>query len=132
AYDDLIENCERRIRVLDEMARSLYREWFVHFRYPGHKTVPLVDSPMGRIPEGREVLSLRGLVDIETGRRPKGGAVGPEDGVPSVGAENVTGIGWHDFSAEKFVPRSFFEAMRQGVVRDRDVALYKDGAYIGR
>lgn len=35
AYDDLIENCERRIRVLDEMARSLYREWFVDFRFPG-------------------------------------------------------------------------------------------------
>ncbi len=35
AYDDLIENCERRIRVLDEMARALYREWFVLFRYPG-------------------------------------------------------------------------------------------------
>jgi type I restriction enzyme S subunit len=37
AYDNLIENCERRIRVLDEMARTLYREWFVLFRYPGHE-----------------------------------------------------------------------------------------------
>lgn len=52
AYDDLIENCERRIRVLDEMARTLYREWCVLFRYPGHEQVPLVDSPLGRIPKG--------------------------------------------------------------------------------
>lgn len=37
AYDDLIANCERRIKVLDEMVRSLYREWFVEFRCPGHE-----------------------------------------------------------------------------------------------
>lgn len=55
AYDDLIENCERRIRVLDEMARALYREWFVLFRYPGHEKTPLVDSPLGRIPKGWRV-----------------------------------------------------------------------------
>lgn len=52
AYDDLIENCERRIRVLDEMARALYREWFVHFRYPGHEKTPPVESKIGRIPKG--------------------------------------------------------------------------------
>jgi type I restriction enzyme S subunit len=37
AYDDLIENCQRRIKILEELARSLYREWFVHFRYPSHE-----------------------------------------------------------------------------------------------
>ncbi len=39
AYDDLIENNAKRIRVLEEMARGLYREWFVNFRYPGHAGV---------------------------------------------------------------------------------------------
>ena len=52
AYEDLIENSERRIRVLDEMARALYREWFVLFRYPGHEKVPLADSQLGPIPQG--------------------------------------------------------------------------------
>ena len=52
AYDDLIENCERRIRVLDEMARALYREWFVLFRYPGHEKAPLIESQLGPIPKG--------------------------------------------------------------------------------
>lgn len=56
AYDDLIENCERRIRVLEEMARTLYREWFVLFRYPGHERTPMVDSPMGRVPRGWKVV----------------------------------------------------------------------------
>jgi type I restriction enzyme S subunit len=45
AYDDLIENNQRRIRILEEMARALYREWFVHFRFPGHGTVPLSPWP---------------------------------------------------------------------------------------
>ena len=52
AYDDLIENNTRRIRILEEMAQSLYREWFVHFRFPGHKKVKMVDSLLGKIPEG--------------------------------------------------------------------------------
>jgi len=52
SIDDLIENNRRRVEVLEEMARAIYREWFVHFRYPGHEHVPLVDSPLGPIPEG--------------------------------------------------------------------------------
>ena len=62
AYDELIENNQRRIRILEEMARSLYREWFVHFRYPGHESVPLVNSPLGPIPQGWEVKTLGALM----------------------------------------------------------------------
>ncbi len=55
AYDDLIENNTRRIAILEAMAQALYREWFVHFRYPGHESVPLVESELGMVPEGWEV-----------------------------------------------------------------------------
>lgn len=55
AYDELIENSQRRIKILEAMARTLYREWFVHFRFPGHDTVPRVPSPLGEIPQGWEV-----------------------------------------------------------------------------
>ncbi|MGB2971140.1 MAG: restriction endonuclease subunit S [Candidatus Competibacter sp.] len=58
AYDDLIENNQRRIKILENMARALYREWFVHFRFPGHENVPRVDSPLGEIPKGWEVKSV--------------------------------------------------------------------------
>jgi len=61
AYDDLIENNTRRIAILEEMARALYREWFVHFRFPGHEKVKLAESPLGPIPEGWKVLTLRDL-----------------------------------------------------------------------
>jgi type I restriction enzyme S subunit len=52
AIDDLIENNRRRVEVLEEMARAVYREWFVHFRYPGHETATFLDSPLGPIPQG--------------------------------------------------------------------------------
>lgn len=58
AYDDLIENNLRRIKILEEMAQNLYREWFVKFRFPGHQNARFVDSPLGRIPEGWEVKRL--------------------------------------------------------------------------
>lgn len=58
AYDDLIENNNRRITVLEEMAQRIYREWFVDFRYPGHENVRLVDSELGRIPAGWSVSTL--------------------------------------------------------------------------
>jgi type I restriction enzyme, S subunit len=58
AYDDLIENNTRRIEILEEMARSIYREWFVNFRFPGHEQARMVDSELGPIPEGWEVKTI--------------------------------------------------------------------------
>jgi type I restriction enzyme S subunit len=52
AYDDLIENNTRRIKILEKMAQMLYREWFVNFRFPGHENVKMVKSELGLIPEG--------------------------------------------------------------------------------
>src|SRR5690606_10520769 len=52
AYDDLIENNTRRIAILEEMARRIYEEWFVRFRFPGHEQVKMVESELGVIPEG--------------------------------------------------------------------------------
>jgi type I restriction enzyme S subunit len=133
AYDELIENSQRRIKILESMARALYREWFVHFRFPGHESVPRVPSPLGEIPQGWEASTLSAhLSALESGKRPKGGIREVEDGVPSIGAENINGIGKHDFTGEKFIPRAFFQEMRKGIVRGRDVAIYKDGAYIGK
>jgi type I restriction enzyme S subunit len=67
AYDDLIENNLRRIKILEEMAQNLYREWFVKFRFPGHQHARFIDSPLGRIPEGWEVRNLLSVADITYG-----------------------------------------------------------------
>ncbi len=58
ALDDLIENNRRRVQVLEEMAKAIYREWFVDFRYPGHEADSRVESPLGPIPEKWTLTSL--------------------------------------------------------------------------
>ncbi len=62
AYNDLIENNSRRIQILEEMARRIYEEWFVRFRFPGHENVRMVHSELGLIPEGWEVNRLSLLI----------------------------------------------------------------------
>ncbi|KRV22376.1 hypothetical protein AN459_17705 [Pseudomonas aeruginosa] len=64
AYDDLIENNTRRIEILEEMARRLYEEWFVQFRFPGHEGVEFKESELGLIPEGWKVVALETAVEI--------------------------------------------------------------------
>jgi type I restriction enzyme S subunit len=66
-YDELIENNQRRILILEEMARALYREWFVEFRFPGNERGRRVASPVGEIPEGWEVRRLKDVVSVVYG-----------------------------------------------------------------
>ena len=92
-YDELIENSQRRIRILETMARALYREWFVHFRFPGHEKHPHVASPLGNIPQGWEVKKLGDILELNYGKALKqedrsGGAV------PVFGSSGV--VGQHD------------------------------------
>lgn len=63
-YDDLIENNTRRIEILEEMARRLYEEWFVQFRFPGHEGVEFKESELGPIPKNWEVVALEKAVEI--------------------------------------------------------------------
>ena len=67
AYDELMENSQRRIRLLEAMARALYREWFVHFRFPGHEKHPRVASPLGDIPQGWEVRTVKDVATVTYG-----------------------------------------------------------------
>jgi type I restriction enzyme, S subunit len=60
AYDDLIENNRRRIALLEDVARQLYKEWFVRFRFPGHEHVKIIDG----LPEGWEPMALADYVEI--------------------------------------------------------------------
>ena len=118
AYDDLIENNMRRIKILQEMAQALYREWFVKFRFPGHdnsagqrnwtdegrpegvsatdganQKVRMVDSPLGKIPEGWEVQGLGDVIELAYGKglkksdRRKGN-------IPVFGSSGI--VGYHD------------------------------------
>jgi len=70
AYDDLIENNEKRIKALEEMAKLLYIEWFVRFKFPGHEKAKMVDSntKYGKIPEGWAVKYLGDQISIQKGK----------------------------------------------------------------
>ncbi|MGH1461177.1 MAG: restriction endonuclease subunit S [Neptuniibacter sp.] len=67
SYDALIENNNRRIAILEEMAQSLYREWFVKFRFPGHEQSQMVESPLGLIPEGWDIKAFTDLASFMNG-----------------------------------------------------------------
>lgn len=63
-YDELIETNRQRIALLEEAARLLYREWFVHFRFPGHEHVPFTDG----LPEGWDRRPLGEVADVRLGK----------------------------------------------------------------
>ena len=129
-YDTLIENYQKQIKLLEEAAQRLYKEWFVELRFPGHENTKMVDG----LPEGWERKKLIEFgCSLESGARPKGGVDSNlKDGIPSVGAENVIGLGKYNYSSEKLVTNQFYSQMRKGKIKDRDILIYKDGAYIGR
>jgi type I restriction enzyme S subunit len=85
AYDDLIDNNTRRIKILEDMAQMLYREWFLNFRFPGHEKVRMVESELGPIPDGWAVKTLGELADITMGQSP------PSESYNTVG----TGLPFH-------------------------------------
>lgn len=67
AYDDLVESNQKQIKLLEEAAQRLYKEWFVDLRFPGHETTPIVDG----IPDGWEIQTLSQIADVVMGQSPK-------------------------------------------------------------
>ena len=86
AYDELIENNQRRIQILETMARALYREWFVEFRFPGHDKIPRVASRFGDIPKGWEIKKVGDIAENIRRNVPKGDLDVPR---PYVGLEHI-------------------------------------------
>jgi len=152
--DDKIELNSKQNETLEAMARALFKAWFVDFepvrakmegRWQRGQSLPglpahlydlfpdrLVESELGEIPEGWEIEELGAHLDVlESGRRPKGGVRGVDKGVPSVGAESITGVGQFEFGKTKYVSEEFFAAMKSGQVESMDVLLYKDGGKPG-
>ena len=63
AYDDLIENNQKQIKLLEEAAQRLYKEWFVDLRFPGHETTPIVDG----VPEGWKQDTINSIIELQSG-----------------------------------------------------------------
>jgi type I restriction enzyme S subunit len=133
AYDDLIENSQRRIRILETMARALYREWFVHFRFPGHETHPRVASPIGHIPKGWEVTALRAVTTkIGSGSTPRGG----KDAYKTEGINLIRSLNIYDYSFEfddlAFIDEQQAAELDNVTVEESDILLNITGASVAR
>ena len=70
--------------------------------------------------------------EIESGKRPKGGINPLDSEIPSIGAENIIGLGEYIYSKTKFISSDFFNEMKTGKIKENDVLVYKDGASLGR
>jgi type I restriction enzyme, S subunit len=126
AYDDLIENNLKRIRLLEEAAAIAYSTEFRNYQAGNKEFISL--------PKGWSVKSIGEIYGkLESGSRPKGGIDKElKEGIASVGAENVIGLGKYNYQSEKLITLAFFENMNRGIIEDRDILIYKDGAYIGK
>jgi len=154
ALDDKIDLNRRMNETLEALARAIFKSWFVDFepvhakmdgRWRRGQSLPglpadlyelfpgsLDDSPLGRIPATWEAGTLSEVLsELETGGRPNGGVRNIRNGVPSIGAESIVGLGTFDFSKTRFVPTEYFKGMHKGHVRNRDVLVYKDGGRPG-
>ena len=130
AYDELIENNQRRIRILEEMARSLYREWFVHFRFPGHENHPCVPSPLGEIPEGWEVKPLEAIcAKITDGAHHSPPSVSV--GYPMASVKDMHTWGIHLDTCRKISEDDYRALVRNGCKPEKDdILVAKDGSYL--
>ena len=122
AYDDLIENNLRRIKILEEMAQNLYREWFVKFRFPGHENIKFVDSPIGNIPEEWNQKNLLDVAEVTYGFAFKSKGFNTEGrGKPVVRIRDVISGESTTFSEE--IPKG------KHLVKNGDILVGMDGDF---
>ena len=140
--DKKIENNNKINTELESMAKIIYDYWFLQFEFPNEEGKPYKSNGgkmvwneelKRKIPEGWEVGCFKDIIsELECGNRPKGGIIDSiNNGIPSIGAENIISIGKYDFSSEKYIPQEYFNSLKKGIVKSNDVLIYKDGAGIG-
>lgn len=96
-YDDLIEVNQKQIRLLEEAARRLYREWFVDLRFPGHEDTPITDG----IPAGWTSLALSQIFDYTRGKSYSSEELSNTDGICLINLNNVNAWGGYKRGVEK-------------------------------
>ena len=96
-YDDLIENNTRRIKILEEMAQIIYRQWFVEFQFPGHENVPMIESELGVIPQEWELVKTEQIIKrTPSGKKYSQKTVEQEGKVPVLDQGKSGLIGYHN------------------------------------
>jgi type I restriction enzyme S subunit len=140
SLDDKIELNNQINKNLEQIAQAIFKHWFIDFEFPDESGEPykssggeMINSELGQIPVNYKIEKLGNLLsEIVTGIRPKGGVNNYKTGIPSIGAENINGLCNYNFSKTKYVPESYFNNMKKGILKNGDILLYKDGAKVGR
>ena len=117
-YDSLIENYQKQIKLLEEAAQRLYKEWFVDLHFPGHENRNIVDG----VPEGWEKKKLIDLVDVQYGYAFDGHLFNSkEEGTPIVRIRNIPDGYTNDYTTE--------EANESYIINDGDILVGMDGIF---
>lgn len=130
SLDSKIENNRKICANLEAQAQALFKHWFIDFA--PFKDGKFVESELGMIPEGLIYKRIEDMPHtLETGKRPAGGVKGIDNGVPSIGAENIKGLGCYDYSKTKYVIREYYDSMKKGKIHGYELLVYKDGGKPG-
>lgn len=122
AYDDAIENNNRRIALLEKAERELYREWFVRFRFPEHESVKYLDG----LPVGWEIAKLGALVSIKGGKRlPLGEQLSSEaTNHPYIRIRDITGGKFVSLNSSfEYISDNTFEQIKRFTVNTGDILI---------
>ena len=128
SIDSKIELNRRINDNLEQQAQALFKAWFVDFE--PFKDGEFVDSALGSTPKELPIVYIEDIPhNIESGKRPKGGAT--FEGVPSIGAENIKGLGYYDYSKTKYIPKEYAQTIKKGKINGYELLIYKDGGKPG-
>jgi len=145
-YNDINKKIQLLHQINDnlaELAKIIYDYWFVQFDFPDENGKPYKTSGgkmvynevlKREIPEGWKVKKIGEIIEpLESGKRPKGGIDKTlKEGIPSLGAECIDELGIFNFSSTRYIPYSFQNKIISGVIKNNDILIYKDGAYVGK
>ena len=133
--DQQIANNRLLSRNLEELIRSIFLSSVtakVNIENFSHIDASNSSILKNKLPKDWKIDFLGSYLSaLESGKRPKGGGSDDTNGIPSIGAESITGLGEFNYAKTKYVPREYYDRMRSGIIRDLDILLYKDGAGAG-
>lgn len=116
AYDNLIENNQKQIKLLEEAAQRLYKQWFIDLRYPGHETTKIVDG----MPEGWRKEKLGNVIEYIRGTSYTSSELSDSDGVLMVNLKNINAFGGYKRNAEKRFTGKYKE---KGILEQGDLVM---------
>ena len=117
-YDDLIENNQKQIKLLEEAAQRLYKEWFVDLRFPGYENTPITDG----VPQGWKKERLVDIADVQYGFAFDGSLFNSDgNGMPIIRIRNIPDGITKDYTTE--------EADEQYIVKNGDIVVGMDGEF---